>query len=197
MLNRESTLIRWQALGIAAFLAVACAYDIRFATLTPTPYPTPKPTPTSVPTPTAHLRVDQALEELFWMSVDLVGENSGTPEVNRAMGFELAKEAVRLFLFVLMDSYAVDLEARGMKSYETFPFCVELIAASMHMIELSRASSPAEAAPHVNHASIAVFQLETLATEGVSGRPDKPYCDRFEAEMREELGWPSSSGNDP
>ena len=66
-------------LALVALVPVACAYGIRLATPTPTPAPTPTPIPT--------IWADEALEELFWMSVDLVGENSQMPEINRTLSF--------------------------------------------------------------------------------------------------------------
>ena len=118
-------------LALVALVPVACAYGIRLATPTPTPTPTPIPI----------TRADEALEELFWMSVDLVGENSQMPEINRTLSFNIAREAVRLFLFTILSGNVEHLKAKGISPLETPPYCIDLTSASIHLVELSQASS--------------------------------------------------------
>ena len=170
-------------LALVALVPVACVYGIRPATPTPTPAPTPIPT----------IWVDEALEELFWMSVDLVGENSQMPEINRTLSFKVARETVRLFLFTILSGNVEHLEAQGISPFETPPYCIDLTSASMHLVELSQASSPSDAAPHVDNAAGALARLELdISRIGKVGRPDKQLCDKFEAEKRDAMGWPPS-----
>ena len=170
-------------LALVALVPVACAYGIRLATPTPTPTPTPIPT----------IWADEALEELFWMSVDLVGENSQMPEINRTLSFNVARETVRLFLFTILSGNVEHLEARGISPFETPPYCIDLTSASMHLVELSQASSPSDAAPHVDNAAGALARLELdISRIKKVGRPDKQLCDKFEAEKRDAMGWPPS-----
>ena len=155
---------RISGVGVAGFgwSCSLCSVGILVVLLVSACAPEPPPatpTPTVVPTPTPWAEVEEALEELFWMSVDWVGEDSGMTEINRTMSFELAKETVRLYLFVIFEGYASDIESRGMTPFDTVPFCFDLIIASMNMVEFSQALSPSDAAPHINHASVALSQL--------------------------------------
>jgi hypothetical protein len=160
---------------------------------TPEPH-APTVTPTAIVTPTISAAVEEALEERFWMSVDLVGENSGMSfDINRTLDFELAKEMVRLYLTVLMESRIEDIEARGMTPFETVPFCLELALASANLLALSRASSPWEAAIHVERASMVLRTTETSLAE-MDVRHNKQFCDRWAADVFEELGLSSAQG---
>ena len=164
-------------LALVALVPVACAYGIRLATPTPTPIPI--------------TRADDALEELFWMSVDLVGENSQMPEINRTLSFNVAREAVRLFLFTILSGNVEHLKAKGISSFETPPYCIDLTSVSIHLVELSQASSPSKAAPHVDNAAQALSRLELdISRMEKGGEPDKQLCDKFEAEKRNAMGWP-------
>ena len=160
----------------------------------------PPATPTAIPTPTPPPVVKEALEELFWISVDWVGEVSRTPGSNRTLDFEEAKWVVRDFLFYRFVENLEALEDYGIIPSDTFPHCIDVISASFHLVAITQASSPAEAAPHVDSAIEVIHKMEmdiremALSSEQGGGRHDKPLCDQFEAEKREAMDWPSLKG---
>lgn len=139
------------------------------------------------------MEVEEALEELFWISVDWVGKVSQNPEINRTLSFPDAREGVEQFLFDLYVENVDHIKARGIPPFETVPFCTGLISGSMHLVELSQASSPAKAAPPIENTMEAIRQVATdiSLVEGV-GRHDKQLCMKFEAEQRDAMGWPPS-----
>lgn len=168
------------ALVLAAVAVTACAPPMPTATPTPTPTPTPAPA------------VEETLAELFWISVDWVGDVSQTPKVNRTLNFETAKSVVKDFLFRLYIENFNTLKEHGIAPYETFPYCLDFISGTLYIGALIKASSPAEAAPHVNDMIETLHRMErdiTLIREGEGGgRQNKTICDQFEAEKREVMG---------
>ena len=173
------------ALILTAVTVTGCAAPLPTATPTPTPTPTPPPV------------VEEALEELFWISVDWVGEVSQTPGINRTLDFETAKSAVKDFLFKLYIENFNTLEEYGVPPYETFPYCFDLTSGTYHLAALIRASSPAEAAPHVDETIGTIHRVAmdiSLIEGGGAGIHDKQLCDQFEDEKREALGLPPLNG---
>ena len=104
------------ALVLTIIAVTACTPPLSPATPSPMPTPTPIPTPTPTPCPA----VIEAFEELFWISVDWVGEASNTPRVNRTLDFETAKPAVIDFLLTLYFENFETLEGYGIIPDETF-----------------------------------------------------------------------------
>ena len=149
------------------------------------------PLPTATPTPTPSSVVEEALEELFWISVDWVGENSHTPGVNRTLDFDTAKPAVIDFLLTLYFGNLTTLEGHGIVPNETFPYCIDTISGIYHIAALPATSSPSEAAPHVDQAIDDIHRVATameIPHDVGRGRHDKSFCDKFEAEKREAMG---------
>lgn len=178
------------ALVLTIIAVTACTTPLSPATPSPMPTPTPSPTPSPA--------VKEALEELFWISVDWVGKASNTPRVNRTLDFETAKPAVIDFLLTLYFENFKTLEGYGIIPDETFPYCIDIISGIYRIAALPATSSPSEAAPHVDQAigdihRVAMVALE-IPHEAGRGRHDKPFCDKFEAEKREVMGLPPLDG---
>ena len=155
------------------------------------------PLPTATPTPTPSSVAEEVLEELFWMSVDWVGENSQAPGVNRTLDFDTAKRAVTEFLRTLYLGNISILERHGIVPFETFPYCIDTISGMYHITALTATSSPSEAAPHVDQAIDDIHRVATAIVDSHDvgrGRHDKSFCDRFEAEKREAMGWAPMDG---
>ncbi len=59
--------------------------------------------------------------DLFWMSVDWIGDSAGGPEVNRTLDFEDAKWTARESLFHLLVLRVDELAEAGITAGETTP----------------------------------------------------------------------------
>ena len=78
-----------------------------------------------------------ASAELFWMSIDWIGDSAGAPEVNRSLEFEDAKWTAREFLFHLLILKTDELAEAGIAAGETYPHCLDVVDASFHLVAMT------------------------------------------------------------
>ena len=158
---------------------------------TAAPLPTDRPTPINTLRPEAEEVIEKALEELFWFSVDWVGQNVGIPEINRGLTFEEAKFFVDDYLFSLYYGYLERIEEYGIDPFYTWPYCISAISGATRLVSLGQSETPLEAAPHVNNLVEILEGMEVaiMSAQHGAGQYDKQRCDGFENEVRQQLGW--------